>query len=554
MTAILYGELRRARRSLPRGSTAHPVRGRALAEAILQALESAIAAGRPLWRGTGGRLVRDLAAAGHLSLARRPCARTTTAAWALVCGATPLVQLVGARVLEADLRPESDPEDLERLLAEWRQRVAAGEEMRTSRHSREPADGLQRDASDAVDLDNDAFFEGLRAACADSAGPEMRTVLSPKIPAYTPSQAGVSVDLPRVYARGGTQDQVPVGPPAEQQQDAPPPQPVTLSDAAAAGARGRWVGAVLAELLAHPPGSPDLRGLHAELLARRGDFDRDRRTRAAVRRAIESLARRGLLRGSHGPRVELAAFEDPELVVMLGLRPRPSMARPTLRMRRHLEGLGVPTAGLSGPEARRVQRALHHRSKAGLATYRQLQVLTRESGGLAEWDRQRLLEVRRENWRGVLEAAVAEHRAGRFLARDTGTPESGPGMGSPREHWNVLLTCVQRTRKQLAFRLAAAGHAELYALVAQVKPADIESMVERGDRDELTDAVFLRRLEDWSRSRIRDEERRLPEVAPVTDDDFALHRSRCEAFMLRTLARQQEAETLSQAAQEAEDA
>ena len=551
MTAILYGELRRARRSLPRGSTAHPARGRALAEAILQALESALAAGRCLWQGTGGRLVRDLVAAGHLPLARRPCARTVTAAWALVCAATPLVQVVGTRVIEADLRPESDPEYLDRLLAEWRQRSAAGEEMRTSRHSRDAVDATQRDASDADDHDCDAFYAGLRDACADSAEPEMRTVLSPEILAFTTQQEGAAADPPRVYARGGTQDHVPVGPPAEQHQDAPTPGAVTLSSAGAAAARGRWVGAVLAELLDRPIVAPDLGALHAELLARRGDFDRDRRTRAAVRRAIESLARRGLLRGSHGPRAELAAFVDPEPVAMLGLRPRPSTARPTLRMRRHLEELGVPTVGMSMPEAQRVQRALHRRSRAGLASYRQLQVMTRESGGLAAWDRERLLAVRRDDWRSVLETAVAEHRADRFLARDTGTPESGPGMGTPREHWNVLLTCVQRTRRQLAFRLAAAGHADLHALVAQVKPSDIESMVERGDREELTDAVFLRRLEDWSRSRIRDEEHRLPEVAPVTDDDFALHRSRCEAFLQRTLARQREEQNRRQ---EAEDA
>ena len=126
-------------------------------------------------------------------------------------------------------------------------------------------------------------------------------------------------------------------------------------------------------------------------------------------------------------------------------------------------------------------------------------------------------------------------------------------MAKAHANWQVLLTCVQRTRRTLAFRLAAAGHQELTQLVGQVSPADIESMVQRGETEELDDVTFLRKLDAWMRSRIRDEATRLPEAPPVTEDELTLHRSRCDAHLARMLARAEAMIQRSQAAEEAED-
>lgn len=221
-------------------------------------------------------------------------------------------------------------------------------------------------------------------------------------------------------------------------------------------------------------------------------------------------------------------------------------------MRRHLEGLGVPTAGMSRREAGRVQRELHRRSRAGLATYRQLHRLVADTGGLSEWDGDRLRSIRRDDWRGALEAAVAEHRAAGFLASGEAWPETSP-VAKANANWQVLLACVQKTRRTLAFRLAAAGHNELTQLVGQVSPADIEAMVHRGDREELDDVTFLRKLDAWMRSRIRDESTRLPEAPAVTEEEMALHRSRCDAHLAQVLARATVDRERRQAAEEAED-
>lgn len=221
-------------------------------------------------------------------------------------------------------------------------------------------------------------------------------------------------------------------------------------------------------------------------------------------------------------------------------------------MRRHLEGLGVPTAGMSRREAGRVQRELHRRSRAGLATYRQLHRLVADTGGLSEWDGDRLRSIRCDDWRAALEAAVAEHRAAGFLASGESWPETSP-VAKANANWQVLLACVQRTRRTLAFRLAAAGHSELTQLVGRVSPADIESMVQRGDAEELDDVTFLRKIDAWMRSRIRDEATRLPEAPPVTEEELTLHRSRCDAHLARMLARSRQDQERRQAAEEAED-
>ena len=460
---VIFDELRRAKRAIPRGRVGAVVRGREFAMELMDALIGATANRVPRIEGTSGRIVKRLIHGGYLQRESPPTARTIHAALTLIREVTPLVTVSGLRwEIALDDFDAEDPDELEHMFRSWREARAATAADETSPF------GPQSDAS----ATGAGAESGESAAQGDASagGARLKGVPSrarPKTP-QTGRRTGAATRLPRARARGRTFRFAPGSP------SAGPSAGPTRSELLAEVSGHRWLRWVAAVLIRYLEAEPTIEALIQLVFSGGRHGGLGRRGRWSVRRAVAALVGRGwLVEGAEGWTIRPTA-DHPDMA-MLGVEETPNTDRPSPKMSRHIERMGVDPRGLSRADGLRVQRVLHGRRQREKLSPRQLRCVVVAGGGLSEFDVDALGEHDRGGFVDLLHGVERERREDLALKPLPRVDEVAPrdAGGQDRRvstNWNqVVAWATRRFGPRMGYELQLTGGSG--NLLAQVRDA-----------------------------------------------------------------------------------